>query len=57
MSDSKINNDTTNDVMAFTFGDPTPVLEGREILEYVESYWSGRWYEPPITPSEKLSNS
>ncbi len=33
---------------AFTFGDPVPVLSGRELLDYVESWLNGRWYEPPM---------
>lgn len=34
---------------AFTFGDPIPVLDGREILDYLECYNNGRWYEPPVS--------
>lgn len=34
---------------AFTFGDPTPVLDKREILDLFESAWNGRWYEPPVS--------
>ena len=34
---------------AFTFGDPVPVLDGREILDYLECYLNGRWYEPPVS--------
>lgn len=34
---------------AFTFGDPVPVLDGREILDYVECWANGRWYEPPLS--------
>ncbi|WP_312478002.1 phage portal protein [Stutzerimonas nitrititolerans] len=33
---------------AFTFGDPTPVLDGREIFDYLECWLNGRWYEPPL---------
>lgn len=36
-------------IEAFTFGDPTPVLDRREIMDYVESTWNGRWYEPPVS--------
>lgn len=32
----------------FTFGDPTPVMDGRDWLDYLESYFNGRWYEPPV---------
>lgn len=35
-------------IEAFTFGDPTPVLDGSEMLDYLESWWNGRWYEPPV---------
>lgn len=35
--------------MAFTFGDPAPVLDGREILDYLECWSNGRWYEPPVS--------
>lgn len=34
---------------AFTFGDPTPVLDGRDILDYTEAYWQGQYYEPPVS--------
>lgn len=36
-------------VEAFTFGDPTPVLDSRGLLDYVECWQNGRWYEPPIS--------
>lgn len=35
--------------MAFTFGDPVPVLDGREIFDYLECWANGRWYEPPLS--------
>ncbi|WP_311968599.1 phage portal protein [Pseudomonas baltica] len=34
---------------AFTFGDPTPVLDERGILDYLECWMNGRWYEPPMS--------
>ena len=34
---------------AFTFGEPVPVLDKREILDYVECIDNGQWYEPPIS--------
>lgn len=34
---------------AFTFGDPLPVLDGREILDYIEAWRNGKWYEPPVS--------
>ncbi len=34
---------------AFTFGDPVPVLDGTELLDYVEAWFNGRWYEPPVS--------
>ncbi|MBB1625168.1 phage portal protein [Achromobacter sp. UMC71] len=36
-------------VEAFTFGDPTPVLDRRDILDYIECLDNGRWYEPPVS--------
>jgi PBSX family phage portal protein len=36
-------------VEAFAFGDPTPVLDGREVLEYMEAWRNGKWYEPPVS--------
>ena len=42
--------------MAFTFGDPVPVLDGREILDYMECWSNGRWYEPPV-PLDGLAKS
>ena len=32
----------------FTFGEPTPVMQG-ELLDYVESWLNGKWYEPPLS--------
>lgn len=34
---------------AFSFGDPEPVLDGRDVLDLTESWWSGQWYEPPVS--------
>lgn len=34
---------------AFTFGEPTAVLDRRDILDYVECINNGQWYEPPIS--------
>lgn len=36
-------------VEAFTFGDPVPVLDRRELLDYVECVRMDKWYEPPIS--------
>ncbi|MCV6589346.1 MAG: phage portal protein [Marinobacterium sp.] len=35
-------------VEAFTFGDPVPVLDSREILDYIECARLQHWYEPPL---------
>ncbi|WP_421865084.1 phage portal protein [Motiliproteus sp.] len=45
------NNMTANDqkIEAFTFGDPTPVLDGRDMMDYIECWKNGKWYEPPIS--------
>lgn len=34
---------------AFTFGEPVPVLDKRDILDYVECISNGKWYEPPVS--------
>lgn len=34
---------------AFTFGDPIPVLDRRELLDYVECVVMDKWYEPPVS--------
>lgn len=36
-------------IQAFSFGDPTPVLDRRELLDYVQCLSNGRWFEPPIS--------
>ncbi|AOV98016.1 phage portal protein [Edwardsiella hoshinae] len=38
-----------NGAMAFTFGEPTAVLDKRDILDYVECISNGKWYEPPVS--------
>lgn len=37
------------DFEAFTFGEPSAVLDKREILDYIECTGNGKWYEPPIS--------
>ncbi|MEY0629881.1 capsid portal protein, partial [Providencia rettgeri] len=34
---------------AFTFGDPIPVLDKREIFDYLECVQIDNYYEPPIS--------
>ncbi|EKY3119569.1 phage portal protein [Cronobacter turicensis] len=34
---------------AFSFGDPVPVLDRRELLDYLECVQVDNWYEPPIS--------
>ena len=41
--------DNSKNIEAFTFGDPEPVLAGRDILEHTESWFQGKWYEPPVS--------
>lgn len=36
-------------VEAFTFGEPSAVLDKREILDYIECTGNGKWYDPPIS--------
>lgn len=40
---------TASQVEAFTFGEPSPVMDKRDILDYVECIGNSRWYEPPIS--------
>lgn len=35
--------------IAFTFGDPEPVLDRRQLLDHIECWRNGRWYEPPVS--------
>ena len=35
--------------VAFSFGEPEAVLDRREILDYVECWLSGDWYETPVS--------
>jgi len=34
---------------AFTFGDPEAVMDRRDVLDYVECWLNGEWYETPIS--------
>lgn len=34
---------------AFTFGEPEAVMDRREILDYVECWLNGEWYETPVS--------
>lgn len=36
-------------MQAFSFGDPTPVLDRRELLDYIECWNNGRWYDTPVS--------
>jgi PBSX family phage portal protein len=40
---------TEGQAQAFSFGDPTPVLDGRDVLECCEAWRNGKWYEPPVS--------
>lgn len=35
--------------MAFTFGDPTPVLDGRDLVGLFHAAFNGRYYDPPVS--------
>ena len=43
-------------VQAFSFGEPVPVLDRREVLDYVECWQMGKWFEPPV-PWDGLARS
>jgi PBSX family phage portal protein len=36
-------------IHAFTFGDPEPVLSRATMLDMLECWHNGRWYEPPLS--------
>ncbi|EJS96547.1 Portal protein-like protein, PBSX family [Pectobacterium wasabiae CFBP 3304] len=36
-------------MQAFTFGEPSAVLDRRDILDYAECIQNGKWIEPPIS--------
>lgn len=36
-------------VEAFTFGEPVPVLDKREILDYLQCLQQQKWYDPPVS--------
>lgn len=38
-----------NKIEAFTFGEPIPVMDARDILDYAESWYNGNYYEPPVS--------
>lgn len=43
-------NETTKKSMhAFSFGEPTPVLDKRDFMNYLESVKMEKWYAPPIS--------
>ncbi|UTH73360.1 phage portal protein [Chromobacterium sp. IIBBL 290-4] len=35
--------------LAFSFGEPVPVLDRRELMDYLQCVDNGRWYEPPVS--------
>ncbi|HEX8583073.1 MAG TPA: phage portal protein [Allosphingosinicella sp.] len=43
-------------VQAFTFGAPEEVLNRRDLLDLIQCYHNGRWYEPPI-PRDGLARA
>ncbi len=40
---------TPQNMKAFTFGEPSPVMDKREILDHLECCGNGKWYEPPTS--------
>lgn len=49
MSDSTAIAKSTPSVHAFSFGDPSPVLDSRDFLDYIIAYRNGKWFEPPVS--------
>lgn len=37
-------------ITAFALDDAVSVMERRDLMGYVECWWNGRWYEPPVKP-------
>ncbi len=48
-STKQIQHKSQTSAEAFSFGDPVPVLDRRELLDYVECVQMDRWYEPPVS--------
>ena len=48
-STNQIQHKSQTSAEAFSFGDPVPVLDRRELLDYVECVQTDRWYEPPVS--------
>jgi len=40
---------TTARAEAFTFGDPVPMLDQRELLDFLSSAFNGKYYDPPVS--------
>lgn len=40
---------TSSKMEAFTFGDPIPVMDRADILDYAQCWSNGQWYEPPVS--------
>ncbi|NLY33949.1 MAG: phage portal protein [Alcaligenaceae bacterium] len=40
---------TKQDMQVFTFGEPESVLDKSDILNYLQSWNNGKWFEPPIS--------
>jgi PBSX family phage portal protein len=49
MSDEKNSQNEMAGPMAFSFGDPLPVVDARGWLDYIECAATDRWYEPPVS--------
>ena len=41
-------NDNGGAIQTFSFGDPEPALGGRQLIDMLECWHNGRWYEPPL---------
>ncbi len=39
----------TTAIETFSFGDALPVLDGRNLLDFLEYNFNGKWYEPPMS--------
>ncbi|MDF2496080.1 phage portal protein [Sphingomonas sp.] len=41
-------NDNAGAIQTFSFGEPEPALGGRQLIDMLECWHNGRWYEPPL---------
>lgn len=48
MENTETLDNQSHETAVFSFGEPTPVLDGRDIMGLYHSAYNGRYYEPPV---------